>query len=228
MRNPWIDLPASPPYVLPCDRAAVERFNARAKPPVALRLQHLPEPFIGRRDAPVVLLNLNPGFSDDDDEWHGSARFAAALRTNLAHEALDWPLYLLNPAFPTPGQDWWAQKLRWLIAATSAERVARNVLCVEFYGYHSIKCGRRTVWLPSQAYGAHLVRQAMQRDALIVQLRAARAWRTLVPELTSYPRIARLSSSSNVSMSPKNLLPSFDLVVQAIVGERQSAGCTDG
>ena len=74
--NPWRELPCQHPFVLPCDAAAVEQFQASG-PAEAHRLHlellpgpflgrpHAPvvllEPFLGRPHAPVVLLNLNAG-----------------------------------------------------------------------------------------------------------------------------------------------------------------------
>lgn len=64
--NPWSSVPSERPYVLECDRDSVAEYNAKYDKCRAekyrLRTDMLPEPFIGRVEAPVVLLNLNPGF----------------------------------------------------------------------------------------------------------------------------------------------------------------------
>ena len=44
------------------DADEIERFNAKARYDHAFHLDLIPEPFIGNPAAPVVLLNLNPGF----------------------------------------------------------------------------------------------------------------------------------------------------------------------
>ena len=59
--NPWVDLPEESPFVLHGDAAAIARFNARANERHRIRLDVLPEPFIGRPDAPLVLLNRTAG-----------------------------------------------------------------------------------------------------------------------------------------------------------------------
>lgn len=206
--------------MLACDREVVERFNARAREGrrehVLLRLQHLPEPFLGRPDAPVVLLNLNPGFSDTDDEWHGNPTFAANLRANLAHEMRPWPFYLLNPEFPSPGHGWWRTRMRELIEATSAEAVAQHVLCVELHAYHSVSFGLHGLAIPSQDYGIHLVREAMARGALIVRMRSEGPWFERVPELATYTRLVRTRSWRAPYLSKNNLREGFAAIVDAI------------
>lgn len=76
--NPWDGLSPDEPLVLPSDRLAVESYNecenARAYPRVN-RLIHtnlMPEPFFGPFDAPVVVLLLNPGVSEQDAQAHAN------------------------------------------------------------------------------------------------------------------------------------------------------------
>ena len=60
--NPWRELPCQPPFLLPCDAASVEQFQASGPAEAhRLHLELLLEPFLGRPHAPVVLLNLNAG-----------------------------------------------------------------------------------------------------------------------------------------------------------------------
>lgn len=64
MQNPWLDLPRTPPYVLPIDAEAVARFNESAKDHGRLLLELLPYPRLGDPNAPIVLMSLNPDLSD--------------------------------------------------------------------------------------------------------------------------------------------------------------------
>jgi len=80
MENPWTALPEVAPYVLGMDREAVDRHNARAAAPHRLQLDLMPEPFLGRKDAPVVVLLGNPGYSERDHIWHDRPEFRAAIR----------------------------------------------------------------------------------------------------------------------------------------------------
>jgi hypothetical protein len=82
-RNPWLDLPDRQPFALPDDLSLIEEFNRKSSANYQVDLNLLPEPFIGRPDAPVVLLNLNPGWSPGDAEWHAKHAFVRLIRANL-------------------------------------------------------------------------------------------------------------------------------------------------
>ena len=58
MSNPWGRLPCTAPFVLPEDKEEVLAFNKKVGEghPAYLRLEVMPEPFVGKPDAPVVLL----------------------------------------------------------------------------------------------------------------------------------------------------------------------------
>ncbi len=57
-----------------------------------LHLELLPEPFLGRPDAPVILLNLNPGFNDEDILAHGRLDFAESARLTLLRAPQAYPV----------------------------------------------------------------------------------------------------------------------------------------
>ncbi|MFL5624662.1 MAG: hypothetical protein ACJ788_03600 [Ktedonobacteraceae bacterium] len=75
------------------------------------------EPYLGNPQAKIILLNLNPGFSESDILFHrDNAYFAKTSRANLHHEGQEYPFYLLDPKnLAAPGSGWWRRKLRWLI-----------------------------------------------------------------------------------------------------------------
>ena len=126
----------------------------------------LPEPFLGRRDAPVVLLNLNPGYSPEGPRIHSDPSFAARVRRNLCHLPAEYPFYLLDPAITGPGRDWWEPKLRQLIGQVGRQVVATGVLCIEYFPYHSRRFRHRRLPLPSQQYSFSLVREALSEGRL--------------------------------------------------------------
>lgn len=211
MVNPWRALPLSAPFVLPEDLAPLRR--ARTTADTAFRFELLPEPFVGRPDAPVLLLGLNPGYSPADAHAHHDAAFSARLRGNLLHEAHEHPFYLLDPALAAPGREWWERRLRQLIAATDRRRVTSGICCVEFFPYHSRRYGAGTPTVPSQSYSFHLVRRAIQRGAVVVLLRSRALWLAAVPELAHYPNLFGLRSVQNVSLTPRNCPTGFAAVV---------------
>jgi hypothetical protein len=217
--NPWIALPESAPFVLPADAAVIERFNCSAPEPFWLRLDLLPEPFVGRQDAPVVLLALNPGFSDSDPGLHGSATFAASVRKNIRHDSQAYPFYLLDPSNKGPGYDWWRQRLRLLLEEFGAPLVSRSLLCVEYFPYHSRRYAHAKLDVPSQSYARQLVHAAVQRDAVVIVMRGWNLWREAVPALENARRCFRLRSVQNVSVTPKNCPDGFAAVREVLQGE---------
>ncbi len=214
--NPWTALPQKPPFALPDDLDRLSLFAARSRPEHRFDFGVLPEPFIGRPDAPVVLLGLNPGFDPRDEEVHARPEFAGALRANLAHEASEYPFYLLDPRLPSPGQEWWTRRLKPLIQGTDRKRVAQNVLCIEYFPYHSVNFHRSTPRVASQAYSIALVDAAIARKAHIVLMRAAWAWLPAVPNLGSYQRLHLLSNPQSPYVSPGNCPNGFGALLQTI------------
>lgn len=74
--NPWRSLPTKAPFVLDIDRDGIASFehrvNARGKTAdYGFHVELLPSPFIGNPRASVVLLSLNPGFSERDETDYG-------------------------------------------------------------------------------------------------------------------------------------------------------------
>lgn len=155
MLNPWKRLPASPPYVLLEDRPFVDAWNqirAAHKPRVRLRLGVLPEPFVGPRDAPLVILGRNPGWSGTEPRDQVGA-LGKALRGNLTDDARRHvhPWFLDTFTRTDGGQ--WARKAFLPVSAASRvsfEDLARRVLSVEFHAYHSRDWAPLPVTLPSQ------------------------------------------------------------------------------
>jgi hypothetical protein len=214
--NPWLSLPAAAPYVLPEDRALVERYNRGAPESYRIQLGVLPEPFLGRPDAPVVLLALNPGYSDGDPAVHASPRFAAHARANLAHAARHYPFYLLDPANDGPGRQWWRRRLKTLLEEFPEERVASALLCVEYFPYHSRRFRAAGLALPSQRYGFGLVRRALARGAVVVCMRARTLWTAAVPELGAPGRLLVLRTPQNVAVSPRNCPDGYGQIRRAL------------
>lgn len=227
--NLWRRLPETRPFVLPVDADAIERFNWKAKEHVKVDLNLLPEPFIGRFDAPIVLLNLNPGWSSDDARWHRSPGFSRRLWANLKQERSPYPFYLLNPSQKqdfgeySPGGKWWHNRLRVLIEHVgSLEAVARGLLCVEFFAYHSKRFGRRIQPIPSQEFSFSLVRSALSRKAIVVILRSRRLWMEAVPELLTYKRQFTLRNPRSTYLTPNNC-DGFDTIVRRLKQADNSA-----
>lgn len=203
MQNPWHDLPSKEPFVLPSDKASIRPINALAKPEYRIRLEFLPEPYLGNPRANIVLLNGNPGVKEEDRSYHDRADFAKANRATLLHESQEYPFYLLDPRFEgAPGYKWWYPRLQALFAQFSVKKIANEIFVIEYFPYHSEnfqfskdhlkKFGIGKGVLSSQEYSFYLLEEAMKRDALIILLRKKREWQSVNPCLEEYPRYYEL------------------------------------
>ena|SRR3990172_2650842 len=218
MNNPWLHLPNRPPYVLREERVQVEWFNRNHNAHEALRVRTdlLPEPFLGARNAPVVLLLLNPGFHPEDPAAHALPGFRRRVLQCIHGEGAEYPLFHLEPALPGPGPRWWTRTLRRLIDDCGRSTVARRLLCVEFFPYHTSRFGHADLRLASQQYSFSLVRQAIARSAIVILARGKRLWLGAVPELINYRRLAELRSVRSAALSRRNLGRWYSPVRQAI------------
>jgi|GEM_PF-658167 len=219
--NPWRRLPRRAPFLLPEDKDIVCEFNESANDDFKVHPELLPEPFLGCPEAPVVLLNLNPGYSPNDLANHTDPAFATGARNNLLHKPASFPFYLLDPDNHCAlGYEWWNNKLKSLIKSLGRELVAQSVLCVEYFPYHSRHFGHAGLALPSQQYSFDLVRSAISRHAVIVVMRGKRHWFKAIPELQSYSRsrIYHLRNPRRPTISPKNCPKGYESVVRAIGG----------
>jgi hypothetical protein len=229
VKNLWRHLPETPDYVLPEDRESVEAFNAKnaCRQKNAWRyhyhLELLPDPFIGNLNPPGVLFSLNPGYTPqtlangncNDDWWHkNSAELREAYRMNFDEERSVYPMFFLDPQFSdNPGGRYWGQKLGDLIRACDRERVARNLVTIEFFPYH-LNRYRGGCKVPSQEFARYQMRRAMERRAVVLIVRAKTALLRAVPELQKYPFLS-VNSPACGYVSRGNV-PSLEILVRAI------------
>jgi hypothetical protein len=224
MKNPWIRLPHHPPYVLAEDLEVIDCFNNTAGKKVRVHTDLMPEPFIGRTDAPVVLLNLNPGFSPQDPRTHRRTAFRQTVRDNLVQRLPAFPFFFVDPDLRAPGRKWWENKLRHLLEKFGCERVANSILCIEYFPYHSERFARKCPPVPSQLFSFYLVQQAILRGALIVVMRSSNRWEQAVTDLRGYRLRYVLNSPQNVMVSPGNCPQGYERIVAAIGAAHLDSG----
>lgn len=210
MTNPWHLLPTEPPFVLETDASDINNFNRTSRPEKLYDLSLLPEPFFGQPDAPVVLLALNPGLNPSDAAVHAQKEFVAQARRSLSHNLAPYPFLHLQPDLSTPGALWWRRIAGPLIQATSFDAVAKGILCVQYFPYHSHSFSSSSPNVPSQEYSWNLVRAAINRNAEIVVMRSWRLWASAVPELLTHTKVHHVRNPRNPSLSPGNLGASFE------------------
>jgi hypothetical protein len=230
MRNPWLDVDlGSDELVHPSDRAGILAFNNRVAPEYRLRLELVPQPYMGNpRNCRLLLLHGNPGFHEPDLAQHQTSVFRAAARASLRHEAREYQFLLLRPAFEGfEGGVYWRRVLRFVFDAVASRAhvareqavklVAGRVALVELHAYHSQKLTMHASLrgLPTRAYTRELIRRAHRRGASCLVMRSAREWQHLLGEA---PSGWRLRNPRNASVSPGNLPPgAFDSLVASLV-----------
>jgi hypothetical protein len=231
MMNPWLDLPDMTPYVLRDDEPYVEAWNdglvRGTEDHRWLHTEVLPEPFVGPRDAPVLMLSRNPGWSADPvkNEHLRAPGYIEAARANLGDDPTEHVHFDLLDAFrDTAAGRWWRRC--WAAADRAGvpfERIARGLLSVEFHGYFSTNWAPLPVTLPSQWYSFELVAQSMARNALIIVGRGGRDWNVAIPRLSTYERRFAISNPRRTTVSRRNLVAPvtfgqdpFEAIVEAL------------
>jgi hypothetical protein len=204
--------------VLEADSPEIARFNQRAKPLVRVETSLLPEPYVGRVDAPVLLLTLNPGVSDDDFALHRNATFRQRVIDCHRQAPAAYPNYYLDPEVDGPGARWLHRIARPLISEFGARQVANRLSLIEFFPYHSVRFAHGRLRVPSQSFAFELVRTALDRAAAIFITRGRELWYEAVPELRDSPRVYFTRSVQNIVISEKNCPDGFPVVVAAMRG----------
>ena len=217
MINPWKKFNRKlPPYLLDEDKDAIFNFNKKEKriPEHRIDTNSLPVPFQGNPfNAKVILLQLNPGsdiplgFEQEEDF---SLRIfpklkKETLKDNL-HEKLEYPFHDLNPDYRlTGGFRYWIKVLRNFIKnKDDYKNISKKICCIEFFPYHSKNYMHFGKILNCQKYNFFLVKEAINRNALIVIMKGKGFWFKYVKELKNYKRIITLNSRSPV-LSQNNI-----------------------
>jgi hypothetical protein len=212
--NPWQELPQRAPFVLEIDSARVEAHNRRQRADsYRYDLSLLPEPFFGDPCASVVFLALNPGWNPANGAEHGIETFAQSARLSLAHRLKPYPFLHLQTTPSGVGSLWWRRVMSRLIRDAGFDAVAKGVMCVQFFPYHSVKFRSSGVAIPSQRYSFSLVRKAIERDAEIVVMRSWRLWSLAIPELIDYRRLHIVRNPRNPAISVPNLPEGYERIV---------------
>jgi hypothetical protein len=216
--NPWVDLDTTDTsLLLDMDRDAVMAHNATAQPRHRFFLEMVPEPYMGRADAPVVLLAGNPRYREDDLPTHARSDVRGLLLASARQEDLQYPMVWLDPALAdTTGAVWYRQRLRALCDAAGLRTVAENLAVYESLPYHSMDLKQPKVSIPSQAYTNHLALSAVREGRIVIWQRGP--WQHLLAtDLLSEPSVVRPRSLQSSYLSPKNLTEEvFARVVDAI------------
>jgi len=204
-QNPWHGLPVEPFYVLPKDKLCIDSHRHGEE----LRLDALPDPFVGGLDsAEVVFLAMNPGFEEADITV--SLKMPAFLEANYnnRNDPYTSPFYYFSGGFEmTGGYVWWTKKLKTLLQAGVTEASLRDkIMLIEYLPYHSINAKKiKNLKVPSQLFSFDLVREAMNANKTIVIMRSREFWFKSVRGLEGYQNLMIIKNPRNPAISPKNL-----------------------
>lgn len=214
--NPWKNLPSTQPFILPEDLSYVENHNQSVAENFRYHPELYPEPYAGNLNGKIVVLALNPGFSPDDDKVHKSTIYQNLWNQNVKQSIVDYPLFLIHPALShAPCFRWWTAKLRYFINLFGLQPVAKSILEVQLFPYHSKEFKRNKEVIPSQSFAVNIVKQAMRNESIIILMRSRKIWEEYVPELCKYKRILQIRNPRNPTFSEQNL-PDINIVVEAI------------
>ena len=227
MKNPWENLPKlNNFYVLEEDAPFINQFNEslsqNTKELFKIHTEIMPAPFMGDiLNSKIVILTLNPGFDKTENKNGFYQEYKENWEKQIVHQFPDpkYPLFCFEKKYVT-FSNYWQIKLNPLIQVSSVEKVAKNISIIQFFPYHSEKF--RNIpkkiskdYLISQQYNFHLVRKAIERDAIIVIQRGERLWKEAIPELEKLDNkknIYKTNSYLNPIMSENNLPDAFEKI----------------
>ncbi len=226
MENPWLEIVDTFDkgiYILPGDQDVIDDFNKLVHDEYKIHTDVFPAPFMGDvGGSPIVLLTLNPGFDKEEFNKGYYNRYAHFWKKELQHKPSvdDLRLFCLEKEY-CESSNYWEKKLNPLIAISSVEKVVNSVSVIQFFPYHSIKYKDFPVRiskkkLKSQLYNFHLVKKAIEREAIIIILRSRKKWMNAIPELVNYEKCYSTSSYLNPILSENNLKSCFELLRVAL------------
>ncbi len=213
MINPWLKIPTQAPFVLEEDKLYVESFNyVNKKDSNSINLNYTPEPRLGPVEAPVIILQLNPSYSDESEGEEQVCRNILSIK--------DENHYHLGAA---ASSGWWEPLLRELANDVGNDLLSKSICSIEFFPYRSKQFSHGQIRLPSQQYTFSLVRKGLERNALFIVTRNLSLWYAAIPELRAFDGELVFSlNNPQRSYFTKGNLPDgvYKKIVQAI---RESA-----
>jgi hypothetical protein len=226
MKNPWHEYfnRISPKKLHPQDEAHVISFNMaissrKNQENIRLRTNLEPLPYLGRPNAPILVLLANPGAggSLQRSEREFSDRKLELHRKNLLHaqeRTIDYVARFESPDDTSLESPYFKKHTKALVDRTSVESVALNIFFVNYHGYQSKAWHPIPFTFPTQRYTFFLVSRAMKNEALIVMSRNMTGWFTAVPGLFDYGNRINFESPRRIFLTEGNLRSSdYDRVL---------------
>jgi len=219
LSNPWDGFKYSNEMVHPLDVPAVKSHNQTSKPEYQFLLHLAPEPWIGNLNGNLLVLYANPGATQANLNKILQKNHSQVIKKsiqNLNQANPEYPHFHFDPELKgTDGANWYEGKYKWVLDATSRKAVASNLITCELAPYHSVKWKVPRVMPQTQEFTYQIIRNGIERNAVILLARSAKIWIHNIPELARYPRVYR-PNSINASISPNNYPVGFDKIIDAI------------
>jgi hypothetical protein len=92
----------------------------------------------------------------------------------------------------------------------------KHQFVIEYFPYPSKNFGFHKD-IPSQQYSFYLLKEAMKRDALIIQMRAKTKWQKMNPHLRSYHRYYVLKNWQKVVITEGNCPDGYPEILRELV-----------
>lgn len=215
MENPWkvIDFEHTVPEI---DKELIAKCNQKK-----LELNVLPEPFIGNPNSNVVLLNGNPGKSDE--KTLGDKEFCKILKANLdlKGDGFMWltDSYITDKINNFSGSIWWKNHTKEL--RQELEGKPLNLFVIEYFPYHSPKSFNYPKNLNSNAFRNRLLLNAIEKGKLIIIMRSEKKWygieeNDLGIKLLNYKNKIVLKNYRNVTISKNNVGEKWNLLLEEL------------
>jgi len=212
MDNPWLRLPEKEPFILAGDFAIFRKNNIDLIK-IGVHPEILPVPYLGDfNKASIVLLCLNPGYNKTlDDLAYSDKDYLNQSMKSLIFSS-DPPFYCLDERFSfTGGYIWWKKILKYLIKIFENKKISQELICIQYFPYHSKKYYHLPFTLPSQYYSFYLVKQAIKKNKVIIIMRSKKLWLKAVPELKEYNYI-ELKNFRRPYLTKNNLINKSDYI----------------
>lgn len=225
MENPWLEFVKNLDdnnLVLEQEQEIIEKFNNSTNETYKVHTEIMPAPFMGNvLTSPIVLLTLNPGYDEKEEEKNYYNEYKLYWKNEIQHihSVPELPLFCLEDKY-VEYSDYWLKKFMSLISVSSKEKVAQNISIIQFFPYHTKKyknIPKRLLkgYLESQDYNFELVKQAIERKAIIIILRSKKLWFEAIPDLDN-ERTRFTNSALNTIQSEKNLGGTFKEIVDIL------------
>lgn len=233
MKNPWSDFNQNineTNFILKQEQSVIKEFNERADDKYKIHTELMPAPFMGDvKNAAVMILVLNPGFDKEEERKGFYTKYRKYWQNEIQHKFDErLPLFCLDEEY-RQYSNYWANVLAPIIVKlgeNGKEIVAKNVCKVQLFPYQSAKYKpiQKSIlvsngfdrYLPSQLYSFQLVKDAINRNTLIIIPRALKKWEEAVVELKDYKNKCTTNSYLNITLSEKNLGDDFGKIINKL------------